>query len=203
MSDGITRRERLAGIAGAALVGCGSDERVAAGGRVTAGAARAELPVPATGTAARRTLGRTGAEVEAFSLGGEGILRTVGRHDDAVPVVAAALRHGVKYCDTAPAYAQSQEYYGAAFRASPGARDRLFLASKTHARDRDGALRLLDDSLRKLGTDHLDLWQMHDLRDPEELDVLFGRGGAIQAAEAAKADGRIRFVGLTGHHHPE
>jgi diketogulonate reductase-like aldo/keto reductase len=106
-------------------------------------------------TMTKRTLGRTGAEIEAVSLGGEGILRTVGRHAEAVPMIVEALRLGVRYCDTAPAYSQSQDYYGEAFRAAgPGARERVFLASKTHARDRDGSLRLLDDSLRRLGTDH-------------------------------------------------
>jgi predicted aldo/keto reductase-like oxidoreductase len=118
-------------------------------------------------------------------------------------MIVEALRLGVRYCDTAPAYAQSQDYYGEAFRvAGPGARERVFLASKTHARDRDGALRLLDQSLRKLGTDHLDLWQLHDLREREELDEIFGKGGAIEAVEAARADGRVRFVGITGHHDP-
>src|SRR5436190_10462178 len=151
-----------------------------------------------------RTLGRTGARVLPVSLGGEGVLRTTGRAKDAVPVILEALRLGVRYCDTAPAYQQSQDYYGEAFRsAGPGARDGVFLASKTHERTRDRALRLLDDSLRRLGTDRLDLWQMHDLRDAREIDVLTGKGGALEAAAEAKRDGRIRFVGLTGHHDPE
>jgi aryl-alcohol dehydrogenase-like predicted oxidoreductase len=150
-----------------------------------------------------RILGKTGREVLPVSLGGEGILRTTGRAKEAVPVILEALRLGVRYCDTAPAYQQSQDYYGMAFReAGPAARDGVFLASKVHERGRDRAFRLLDDSLRRLGTDHLDLWQMHDLREPEDLDAIFGRGGAIEAAEAAKADGRVRFVGLTGHHDP-
>lgn len=154
-------------------------------------------------TATLRQLGRTGALVEPVSLGGEGILRTTGRPREAIPMILEALRLGVRYCDTAPAYAQSQDYYGAAFKAAgPGARDQVFLASKTHARDRDGALRLLDDSLRRLGTDHLDLWQLHDLREVEDLDAIFGKGGAIEAVERARADGRIRFVGITGHHDP-
>jgi aryl-alcohol dehydrogenase-like predicted oxidoreductase len=157
----------------------------------------------ASGTFGLRTLARTGASVEAVSLGGEGILRTVGRHAEAVPMIVEALRLGVRYCDTAPAYSQSQDYYGEAFRAAgPGARDRVFLASKTHARDRDGALRLLDDSLKRLGTDRLDLWQLHDLRELEELDEIFGKGGAIEAVERAKSDGRVRFAGITGHHDP-
>jgi aryl-alcohol dehydrogenase-like predicted oxidoreductase len=150
-----------------------------------------------------RTLGRTGAKVGAVSLGGEGVLRTTGRARDAVPVIVEALRLGVRYCDTAPAYAHSQDYYGAAFReAGPRARAGVYLASKTHERTRDGALRLLDESLRRLGTTWLDLWQMHDLRSTSELDVIFGKGGALEAALAAKADGRVRHIGLTGHHDP-
>ena len=151
----------------------------------------------------QRPLGRTGVWVWPVSLGGEGILRTNGRAKEAVPVILEALRLGVRYCDTAPAYSQSQDYYGEAFRiAGKGARECVFLASKTHERTHDRALRLLDDSLRRLGTDTLDLWQMHDLRDMDELDVLFGKGGALEAAREAQADGRIRFIGLTGHHDP-
>src|SRR5579859_1046964 len=94
-------------------------------------------------TAPSRILGKTSVEVEAVSLGGEGILRTVGRAKEAVPTILEALKLGVRYCDTAPAYAQSQDYYGLAFdEAGKGAREKVFLASKTHARDRDGALRL-------------------------------------------------------------
>ncbi|MFO0551464.1 MAG: aldo/keto reductase [Polyangiaceae bacterium] len=155
------------------------------------------------GALPERDLGRTGARVLPFSLGGEGILRTHGRAREAVPMILEALALGVRYCDTAPAYASSQDYYGEALRqAGPKARDAIFLASKTHVRDRTGALRLLDDSLRRLSTDRLDLWQMHDLRTPEDLAAIFGRGGAIEAAEAARADGRVRFIGLTGHHDP-
>jgi aryl-alcohol dehydrogenase-like predicted oxidoreductase len=151
-----------------------------------------------------RTLGKTGASVLPVSLGGEGILRTTGRAREAVPVILEALERGVRYCDTAPAYQQSQDYYGEAFRqAGAGARERVFLASKTHERTRDRALRLLDDSLRRLQTTWLDLWQMHDLRDREELEVLFGKGGALEAALAARADGRVRHIGLTGHHDPQ
>jgi aryl-alcohol dehydrogenase-like predicted oxidoreductase len=158
---------------------------------------------PIAETFADRTLGRTGARVLPVSLGGEGILRTTGRAREAVPVIVEALRLGVRYCDTAPAYQQSQDYYGEAFRTlGPEARKGVVLASKTHERTRDRALRLLDDSLRRLGTDWLDLWQMHDLREMRELDVLCGAGGALEAAQRAREDGRIRFIGLTGHHDP-
>jgi aryl-alcohol dehydrogenase-like predicted oxidoreductase len=160
-------------------------------------------PAAAAAATVERTLGRTGIRVLPVSLGGEGILRTTGRASEAVPVILEALRLGVRYCDTAPAYQQSQDYYGAAFReAGPQARDRVFLASKTHERTRDRALRLLDDSLRRLGTDRLDLWQMHDLREMDEVDALCRKGGALEAAAEAQRDGRVRFIGLTGHHDP-
>ncbi|MDB5217552.1 MAG: hypothetical protein JWO86_5479, partial [Myxococcaceae bacterium] len=149
-----------------------------------------------------RTLGRTGFAVEGVSLGGEGILRTHGREREAVVMIHEALASGVRYCDTAPAYDDSQEYYGAAFRSMQGARDRVFLASKTHERRKIPALALLEGSLRALGTDHVDLWQMHDLRSKADVDAIFAPNGAIEAAEAAKKAGKIRFVGLTGHHDP-
>jgi aryl-alcohol dehydrogenase-like predicted oxidoreductase len=165
--------------------------------------AKGEFDVQQFGAPDLRPLGKTGTRVAAVSLGGEGVLRTVGRAREAVPVILEALRGGVRYCDTAPAYEQSQDYYGAAFReAGAGARAGVFLASKVHVRTRDRALAMLDDSLRRLGTDYLDLWQLHDLREGRELDVIFGRGGALEAALQAKAEGRVRFLGVTGHHDP-
>jgi predicted aldo/keto reductase-like oxidoreductase len=150
-----------------------------------------------------RPLGKTGVMVEVVSLGGEGILRTSGQHKSAVPMIEEALRLGVRYVDTAPAYQQSQDYYGAVFKSlGTQARDQVFLASKTHRRERDAALALLDDSLERLGTARLDLWQLHDLRSQNDLDRIFGKGGAIEAVEKAKADGRVRFVGITGHYDP-
>ncbi len=153
-------------------------------------------------TTTTRQLGRTGVAVEAVSLGGEGILRTHGRSAEAVPMLLEALRLGVRYCDTAPAYDGSQGYYGEAFAKMPNARDGIFMASKTHERSRTGALALLGRTLKTLGTDRLDLWQMHDLRTDADLEAMFARGGAIEAAEKAKQAGKVRFVGLTGHHDP-
>jgi aryl-alcohol dehydrogenase-like predicted oxidoreductase len=208
-----TRREVLGTVATAAAVAAiggpacsGSKDGPRPSGEAQSGAQPAPAPsftaeVPMSGPL--RPLGKTGVLVEAVSLGGEGVLRSTGRDREAVPMILEALRLGVRYCDTAPAYSGSQDYYGAAFReAGKGARDRVFLASKTHARDRDGALRLLDDSLRRIGTDRLDLWQLHDLRATEDLDAIFGKGGAIEAVEKAKSEGRVRFVGITGHHDP-
>jgi predicted aldo/keto reductase-like oxidoreductase len=118
---------------------------------------------------------------------------------EAIRVIHRALDQGVNYCDTAPAYDGSLDYYGAAL----GERRReVFLASKTHERTRDGSLRLLDDSLRRLRTDHLDLWQLHDLRTMQDVQRIFARGGAIEALVQARAEGRVRFLGITGHHDP-
>jgi aryl-alcohol dehydrogenase-like predicted oxidoreductase len=147
----------------------------------------------------RRPLGRTGCEVTQFALGGEGVLRTHGRVRDAVAVIHRALELGVNYCDTAPAYAGSLDYYGAALR---DRREQVFLASKTHDRTRDGSLRLLDQSLNRLRTDRLDLWQLHDLRSIHDLEMIFSRGGALEALLEARAQGRVRFLGITGHHDP-
>lgn len=147
-----------------------------------------------------RVLGKTGVRVTSFGLGGEGILRTYGRMKEAVDVIHKALDLGVTYFDTAPAYAQSQDYYGEALQ---GRRKGVFLASKTHDRTRDGSLRLLDDSLKRLETDHLDLWQLHDLRIKDDLDEIFSKEGAVEAAIQAKAQGLIRFIGITGHHDPQ
>jgi len=145
------------------------------------------------GSIPTRPLGRTGAQVTIIGLGGEGVLRTWGRHREAAAVIHRAVDQGITYCDTAPAYSGSQDYYGAVLRER---RREVFLASKTHERSRDGSLRLLDESLRRLRSDHLDLWQLHDLRTMEELDEIFGPGGALQALEEARRDGRARFLGL-------
>ncbi len=146
-----------------------------------------------------RPLGNTGHAATLFALGGEGVLRTHGRMAEAVAVIHRSLDLGVNYCDTAPAYASSMDYYGAAL----GERRRqLFLASKTADRTRDGSLKILDDSLRRLRTDHLDLWQLHDLRTISELDTIFSKRGAIHALTEAREQGRVRFLGLTGHHDP-
>ncbi len=151
------------------------------------------IPIPT------RTLGKTGRAVTIFGLGGEGVLRTWGQDRAAAQVITRALDQGVTYCDTAPAYAGSIDYYGATLGER---RKQVFLASKTHERSRDGSLHLLDQTLRRLRTDHLDLWQLHDLRTLDDLDYIFSKGGALEALIEAKADGRVKNLGLTGHHDP-
>jgi aryl-alcohol dehydrogenase-like predicted oxidoreductase len=146
-----------------------------------------------------RVLGKTGAQVTIVGLGGEGILRTQNQRDKATAVIRRALERGILYCDTAPAYSDSQDYYGEVLGAY---RRSIFLASKTHDRTRDGSLRLLEQSLRRLRTDHLDLWQLHDLTSAGELEMIFDKSGAIHAVEEARRQGLVRFVGITGHYDP-
>src|SRR6201986_2049475 len=140
----------------------------------TTGTARDDEPGAPSPPIPRRPLGRTGRDVTQFALGGEGVLRTHGRMPEAVAVIHRALDQGVGYCDTAPAYAGSLDYYGGTLgeRRKP-----IFFASKTHDRSRDGSLRLLDESLKRARTDHFDLWQLHDLRTLDDLDRIFGKAG--------------------------
>ena len=146
-----------------------------------------------------RLLGKTGRPVTLFGLGGEGVLRNWGQDRQAACVISRALDQGVAYCDTAPAYAGSLDYYGATLGER---RQQIFLASKTHDRTRDGSLHLLDQSLRRARTDYFDLWQLHDLRTLDDLDAIFRKGGALEALQQAKAEGRVKHLGITGHHDP-
>ena len=147
----------------------------------------------------RRALGKTGEQVTIIGLGGEGILRTNGYEREAAAVITRALDLGVSYFDTAPAYASSRDYLGATLGER---RKGIFLASKTGERSRDGSLRVLEDSLRRLRTDHLDLWQLHDLRTLDDVEAIFAPDGAIHALTEARASGLVRYLGITGHHDP-
>lgn len=204
-TSSIGRRDALAALGGLALAGCG----VGGGSTSPTGPGERgsppEPPPPGRPAVARGedrlvTLGRTGVRVLSIALGGEGVLRTEDRTEEAVAMIVAALDAGIRYVETAPAYARSERYYGEAFRARPGARDAIFLASKTHDRTRDGSRALLERSLTRLGVERLDLWQLHDLRTADELAEVFGPGGAMEAVTRALDEGLVRHVGLTGHY---
>ncbi|MDY6836748.1 MAG: aldo/keto reductase [Thermodesulfobacteriota bacterium] len=149
-----------------------------------------------------RPFGVTGQKVTAIGLGGEGILRTYGKIDQARTVIQEAIAQGITYFDSAHVYADSEVYYGSVWREFPDERTRIFQASKSASRDRQGALRDLESTLDRLGTSYLDLWQIHDLRTDEDLNVISGPGGALEAFVEAKASGKVRFIGVTGHHDP-
>lgn len=147
----------------------------------------------------KRRLGKTGVDVTILGLGGEGVLRTYGREREAASLINRALDLGVNYCESARAYSGSESYYGKALRER---RKDVFLTSKSHARDKRGALAHLHETLRNMRTDHLDLWQVHDVRTTEDVESIFGTGGAIEAFVEARQRGMTRFIGVTGHHDP-
>lgn len=152
-----------------------------------------EKPIP------KRRLGKTGLEVTILGLGGEGILRSYGNDREADELINTALDLGINYMESARAYASSEVYYG---RALKGRRKDIYLASKSHARDKAGALIHLHESLENMRTDYLDIWQVHDVRTEDDIAAIFGPGGAIEAFREAKEKGLARFIGITGHHDP-
>ena len=148
------------------------------------------------------TLGATGRVVTRAGLGGEGVLRTRGRESQAVAVVEAALAHGLTYYDSARAYEDSERYYGRVWGRRREARAGVFITSKCAERAAGPARRQLDETLTRMDVDHLDLWQIHDVRTLDDLDELQAPGGALEAFVAAKAAGKVRHLGVTGHHDP-
>jgi aryl-alcohol dehydrogenase-like predicted oxidoreductase len=150
----------------------------------------------------QQILGRTKIQIPIFGLGGAGRtpLSRAGEEQEAIAILERALDLGIRYFDTASSYGPSEERMG---KVLPSRRADLFLASKTGRRDRDGAWRELEQSLQRLQTDHLDLWQFHALTYDWDLNTLLDQQqGAIKAAEEARQQGIIRFIGITGHHNP-
>jgi aryl-alcohol dehydrogenase-like predicted oxidoreductase len=159
---------------------------------------------PVTATAMpTRNLGRTGYSVGLFSLGGQAAVEQPNNEAVAVPIVERALDLGVNYIDTAARYGRegrwSQRYIGQVMKRR---RSEAFLATKTHDRTRDGSMALLDESLKLLQTDHLDLWQIHNLSRMEQVEEIFKPDGAVKALTEAREQGIVRHVGVTGHADP-
>ena len=147
----------------------------------------------------KRRLGKTGIDVSILGLGGEGVLRTYGYDKETYDLINRAIDLGVTYLESARAYSGSETYYGKALRER---RKEIFLASKSHARDKKGALQHLRETLKNMKTDHLDLWQVHDVRTKEDVEEIFAPDGAIEAFQEARDKGLVRFLGITGHHDP-
>ena len=147
----------------------------------------------------KRPLGKTGVEVTILGLGGEGVLRTFGQEKEAVSLIHRAIDLGVTYFETARAYSGSESYYGIALGER---RKEIFLTSKSHERTSEGALKHLETTLGNLRTQSLDLWMVHDVRTPKDLDEIFGPKGAIKAFEASRRNGLVRFIGVSGHRNP-
>lgn len=153
-----------------------------------------------------RELGSTGVVLPQLGLGGYHLGQHRNEHD-ARALVEAALAEGVRFFDTAEQYqrdddSRSERWLGASLES---VRDQVFLMTKTwdpERRSAESAREHLAASLARLRTDHLDLWQLHAVASPEDVDRAFASGGAMEAILQAQADGLTRFVGVTGHADP-
>ena len=195
----------------------GRREFLKAGGAVTAAllapSALAETPKalpglpsnPVTPTAMpTRNLGKTGYRVGIFSLGGQAALERPNNFDAAVPIIDRALDLGVNYIDTSSIYGGperwSEQYVG---KAMAHRRNEAFLATKTKERTREGSLRMIEKSLQLLQTNHVDLWQLHDIGTMANVDAVFAKGGAMEALIEMQQQKVVRFLGITGHFRPD
>ncbi len=141
-------------------------------------------------------------KVSAIGMGGEGILRTYGRDQEAQTVIEEAVAQGISYFDSARVYSDSEVYLGSVWGKHPGLRKTIFQTSKSASRDKEGAMDDLRSSLQRLQTSYLDLWQIHDVRTSQDLQAIARPGGALEAFVEAKAQGLVKAIGVTGHHDP-
>ncbi|MBV9997761.1 MAG: aldo/keto reductase [Verrucomicrobia bacterium] len=154
------------------------------------------------GKVPQKLLGRTGVNVSALGVGGYH-LGTAKSQQESTEIVARALDAGVNFFDNAWEYheGESENRLGNALQ---GKRDQVILMTKvcTHGRGKDVAMRMLEESLRRLKTDHLDIWQIHEVVYHNDPDLIFAPGGVAEALMLAKQQGKVRFVGFTGHKDP-
>ena len=148
-----------------------------------------------------RSFGKTGYKVGVLSLGGQATLEIKGREAESEKIINRAIDLGINYIDTAASYGQgvSQLNIG---RVMKTRRNEVWLSTKTHDRTYDGSMRLLEESLKNLQTDHLDTWQLHNVQRQDQVDEIFSAKGAIKAMEKAKSEGVVRNLGITGHFEP-
>jgi aryl-alcohol dehydrogenase-like predicted oxidoreductase len=150
----------------------------------------------------RKPLGKTGVQVSILGIGGFTLGRA-GSLKEATRIVHEAIDAGVNFMDNAWEYneGRSEAWMGQALK---GKRDKVFLMTKvcTHGRGKDVALKQLEESLKRLQTDHLDLWQVHEVVYDSDPELIYAKGGVLEALDKAKKDGKVRFVGFTGHKAP-
>jgi len=171
---------------------------LAAGWAAAPGLAGA-MPLPSPGSKGfkpipKRRLGKTGWDLSIIGMGGIVIKDA----DQAVAnnTVAQAFDAGINYFDVAPSYGDAQQLLGPALQPY---RDRVFLACKTSKRDKAGSEAALNDSLKMLKTDHVDVYQFHAVTTLEDVHRILGPGGAMEAFQAARKAGKVRFIGFSAH----
>lgn len=143
---------------------------------------------------ARRHLGRTGEQLSMIGFGGIVVMNE--STDQSRNIVAEAVDRGINYFDVAPSYGNAQERLGPALAPY---RNKVFLACKTEGRLKDDSRAQLEESLKLLKTDHVDLYQFHALTKMKDLDTVLGPGGAMETMEAARKEGKIRYIGFSVH----
>ncbi|HUU26926.1 MAG TPA: aldo/keto reductase [archaeon] len=142
----------------------------------------------------RRVLGKTGEMLSIIGMGGIVVMDEEQEHANLV--VREAYEAGVNYFDVAPEYGDAEIKLGSALEPI---RKEIFLACKTDQRDRAGSQRQLEESLKRLRTDHFDLYQLHGIETREDIDKIFSPGGAMETLIRAKKEGWTRFLGITAH----
>lgn len=150
-----------------------------------------------------RPFGKTGERFSILSFGGQRIVDGHGCSEaEGIRMVNYALDHGIRYFDTAWVYSdgQSEERVG---KVAKHRRQEMWIATKARARTRQEALTQLEESLRRLQTDHVDEWRMHNIWSLEELDKLTAPDGALEAAVLAREQGKVRYISMSGHRNPQ
>ena len=148
----------------------------------------------------KRLLGKTGESVTMLGLGGYHIGWTTER--DAQETIETALAGGVRFFDTAESYNKGTSEIRYGKYVTPKYREKIFLMTKTTGEDAKTVQRHLDESLKRLRTDYLDLWQVHSIKDPDDVDARI-ENGVLNVFEQAKQAGKVRYIGFTGHRNPK
>jgi uncharacterized protein len=163
---------------------------------------RAEVSTPEAEGMIYRRLGKTGERVSAIGLGGYHIGKSTIPEQDAIQLIRQAVDRGITFLDNCWDYNDgvSEERMGKALQV--GYRNKVFLMTKIDGRTRTAAAQQIDESLRRLQTDHVDLMQFHEVIRLEDPDRIFAEGGAMEAMLDAKRAGKVRYIGFTGHKDP-
>ena len=198
-----TRRDFLKASASAVAATSGVSANSKEVSSSTASGERAAGPTGGAGDMIYRKFESTDAHISAIGVGGHH-LGDVPTLDEAVQLIHEALDAGVTFFDNAWEYynGKTETILGRALRG--GRRDKVFLMTKvcTHGRSGKLAMQMLDDSLRRYQTDHLDLWQIHGIVYDNDPELAYAKGGVLEAFDQAKKEGKVRFVGFTGHKDP-
>ncbi len=142
----------------------------------------------------KRSLGKTGEKLSILGFGGIVVMNATTQQ--AASRVAQAIDYGVNYFDVAPTYGNAEEMLGPALKPY---RSKVFLACKTTERKKEGARKELEASLKRLKTDHFDLYQLHAVTTKEDVETIFAPGGALETFLKAREEGKIRFIGFSAH----